>query len=115
MLSCRGNSPQRTTTSCGGSSSKEYAMRTMRTIASILLILTPVLSLAEGQFHLQEAKINDIHAAIKGGAITCEGLVQAYINRAKAYNGICTELVTKDGADIAPVLGAVRAGSPLKF
>ncbi len=79
----------------------------------ILLGLVPSAALGQGQFHLQEATINDLHNAIKDGQITCQGLVQAYINRAKAYNGACTALVTKDGASIPPAKGAVRTGSPV--
>ena len=30
--------------------------------------------------------------------LTCRALVQAYINRAKAYNGTCNQLVTEDMA-----------------
>src|SRR4029077_15651574 len=37
------------------------------------------------------------------------------IARARAYNGVCVQLVTKDGAPIAPVTGPVRAGTPLSF
>ena len=59
--------------------------------------------------------IDDIHNAIKDGQITCKGVVQTYIDCAKAYNGIGTQLVTKDGAAIPPAKGAVRAGSPLAF
>ena len=40
---------------------------------------------------------------------------QAYIDRAKAYNGTCTALVTKDGAPIPAATGSVRAGVPLTF
>ena len=54
------------------------------------------------RFHLQEATIDDIHRAIREGQISCRGLVQLYINRAKAYNGVADELVTRDGAPIAP-------------
>src|SRR5258708_16259116 len=43
------------------------------------------------------------------------GLVQLYINRAKAYNGVADQLVTKDGAPIPPAPGVIRLGSPLKF
>ena len=46
---------------------------------------------------------------------TCTGIVQAYIDRAKAYNGTCTALVTKDGKPIAPAKGAIRAGAPMSF
>ena len=67
------------------------------------------------RFHLQEATIDDVHQAIREGQITCRGLVQLYINRAKAYNGVADELVTRDGAPIPPAPGVVRLGSPLKF
>ena len=67
------------------------------------------------RFHLQEATIDDVHQAIRQGQITCRGLVQLYINRAKAYNGVADELVTKDGASIPPAPGVVRLGAPLKF
>ena len=45
-----------------------------------------------------EATIPDVHRAIREGQITCRGLVQAYLNRAKAYNGTCNRLVTEDMA-----------------
>jgi Asp-tRNA(Asn)/Glu-tRNA(Gln) amidotransferase A subunit family amidase len=67
------------------------------------------------KFDLVEASINDIHQAIQQGKITCQGLVQAYIDRAKAYNGVCTQLVTEDGKNIPREFGYVRAGSPIKF
>jgi hypothetical protein len=67
------------------------------------------------RFHLQEATIDDVHRAIRNGQVTCRGLVQLYINRAKAYNGVADELVTKDGAPVPPAPGVVRVGSPLKF
>jgi Asp-tRNA(Asn)/Glu-tRNA(Gln) amidotransferase A subunit family amidase len=67
------------------------------------------------RFHLQEATIDDIHRAIHSGQITCRGLMQLYINRAKAYNGVSDMLVTKDGAAIPQAPGVVRAGSALKF
>jgi len=67
------------------------------------------------RFRLQEATIDDIHRAIRSGQITCRGLVQLYLNRAKAYNGVSDMLVTKDGAAIPPAPGVVRAGSALKF
>ena len=41
--------------------------------------------------------------------------MQAYIDRARAYNGVCTALLTPDGADVAPATGYVRAGAPLVF
>jgi amidase len=81
----------------------------------LFLAVAPGLAFAQSPFHLQEATIGDIQNAIKSGQMSCQGVVQAYINRAKAYNGVCTELVTKDGAPIAPIKGVVRAGSPITF
>ena len=66
-------------------------------------------------FQLEEATIADVHRAIQAGEITCRGLVEAYINRAKAYNGVSDRLVTRDGAPIPAAPGTVRAGSPLTF
>ena len=42
-------------------------------------------------FQLQEATISGIHTAITSGQTTCRAIVEAYINRAKVYNGICDE------------------------
>ena len=70
---------------------------------------------APWRFHLIEATISDVHRAIRERQITCRGLIQAYVNRAKAYNGVAHQLVTLDGAPIPPAPGVVRAGSPLKF
>ena len=86
-----------------------------------LILLAAILAAAEAapsqqsRFHLQEATIDDLHRAIQNGQITCRGLVQLYVNRAKAYNGVPDVLVTKDGAPIPPAPGVVRAGAPLKF
>jgi len=66
-------------------------------------------------FQVEEASIEDIQTAIQNGQTTCQQVVQAYISRARAYNGICTALVTADGRSVQSRLGAVRAGSPLKF
>ncbi|HEY6766357.1 MAG TPA: amidase family protein [Candidatus Sulfotelmatobacter sp.] len=88
---------------------------------SALLLLGLMLVTAEAAapqqvgFHLEEATIDDVHRAIRQGQITCKGLIQLYINRAKAYNGVSNVLVTKDGELIPPATGVLRAGSPLKF
>jgi Asp-tRNA(Asn)/Glu-tRNA(Gln) amidotransferase A subunit family amidase len=50
------------------------------------------------QFHLLEATIADVHRGIQDGQLTCRALVQAYVNRARAYNGTCNQLVTEDMA-----------------
>jgi amidase len=66
-------------------------------------------------FRLEEATIAELHAAIKAGEITCVEVVQHYIDRARAFNGVASLLVTEDGKPVAPATGAVRAGAPLSF
>jgi len=90
------------------------AKRAFFLIATILVIAQASNS-QQPRFHLQEATIDDMHRAIRSGQITCHGLVQLYINRAKAYNGVSDMLVTKDGEAVPQAPGVVRAGSPLKF
>src|SRR5918994_361720 len=50
------------------------------------------------KFRLEEARIEDIHGAIKSRQITCEQLVQAYINRIRAYDGMCVAPVNPSDA-----------------
>src|SRR3954468_23871294 len=69
----------------------------------------------ERPFRVDEATIDDLHRAIRSGATTCVDVVQQYIDRARAYNGVCTALVTEDGAPVPPAPGAVRATQPLSF
>ena len=66
-------------------------------------------------FRIEEATIGDIQRAIRQGETTCVQVVEAYVERARAYNGICTRLVTADGGPVAPGPGAVRAGVPVEF
>ena len=66
-------------------------------------------------FVLEEATIDELHAAIRAGQITCVEIVQHYIERARAYNGVCSLLVTEDGAPVPEATGTVRAGAPLRF
>jgi Asp-tRNA(Asn)/Glu-tRNA(Gln) amidotransferase A subunit family amidase len=66
-------------------------------------------------FRLEEATIGELHAAIRSGEITCVQIVQHYIDRARAYNGVASALVTEDGAPVPRATGAVRAGAPLRF
>jgi Asp-tRNA(Asn)/Glu-tRNA(Gln) amidotransferase A subunit family amidase len=73
------------------------------------------LAAGAGSFQVEEATIDELHAAIRDGRTTCRGVVQAYLDRARAYNGVCTALVTEDGASIPAVKGQIRAGAPLKF
>ena len=78
-------------------------------------VAAPTATPSPAAFAIEEATIAGIHAAITSGQTTCVGVVQAYVDRARAYNGICTALLTADGADVAPVSGYVRAGAALKF
>ena len=67
----------------------------------------PVVAQLRTAFAVEEATIGSIHAAITSGQTTCRGVVQAYIDRAKAYNGVCTALLTPGGADVAPATSAM--------
>ena len=86
-----------------------------------MLLLLPAVAVAQPEtgasepFRIEEATIEGIHRAIQGGRISCQGVVQAYVDRARAYNGACTQLVTLDGAPVAPASGPVRAGAPVRF
>ena len=66
-------------------------------------------------FRLEEATIDDLHAAIKARRTTLVDVVKHYIARARAYNGVASMLVTEDGAPVAEARGTVRAGAPLRF
>ena len=66
-------------------------------------------------FALEEATIDQLHEAIRAGRTTCIAVVQHYIDRARAYNGVCSRLVTEDGAPVPEATGAVRATAPLRF
>ena len=66
-------------------------------------------------FRLDEATIDDLHAAIKSGRTTCVAVVQHYIDRVRAYNGVASLLVTEDGLPISETKGAVRGLAPLRF
>ena len=70
---------------------------------------------AKGAFQVAEATIHDIHNAIQTNQITCRQLTQLFVNRAKAYNGVCTQLVTEQGTALSPATGVVRAGAAIKF
>ncbi len=70
---------------------------------------------AQAPFRVEESTIASVHAAIRSGRTTCRQVVQQYIDRAKAYNGVCTSLVTPDGAPVTAAKGYVRAGTPLVY
>ncbi len=66
-------------------------------------------------FRLEEATIDELHRAIRAGRTTVVSIVEHYIARARAYNGVASALVTRDGAPVAAAAGAVRAMAPLRF
>src|SRR6185503_17074404 len=66
-------------------------------------------------FRLEEATIDDLHAAIREGRATCVSVVEHYLARVRAHNGVASVLVTPDGADVPAATGAVRGGAPLRF
>ena len=71
--------------------------------------------MSEGKFPLEEATIADLHAAIQSGETTCVAIVQGYLDRVRAYNGVPSLLVTADGAPVPPAAGTLRGGQPLQF
>ncbi len=66
-------------------------------------------------FRLEEATIEELHAAIRAGRTTCVAVVQRYIDRVRAYNGVASLLVTADGAPVPPADGVVRGTAPIRF
>src|SRR5437762_2625500 len=66
-------------------------------------------------FRLEEATIEELHAAIRAGQTNCVAIVQHYLARGRAFNGVASLLVTEDGAPVPEATGAVRAGEPLRF
>ena len=77
--------------------------------------MTVQLGAPEKPFCLEEATIEELHAAITSGQTTCVAIVQRYIERARTYNGVASMLVTIDGTPIPEAPGAVRAQAPLRF
>jgi amidase len=66
-------------------------------------------------FRLEEATIDDLHRAIRAGETRCVAVVEHYLARARAYNGVASVLVTKDGVSVPAATGMVRAKAPLSF
>ena len=69
----------------------------------------------EAPCRLEEVTIDELHKAIQSGQTTCVAVVQHYIDRVRAYNGVASVLVTEDGAPVPQADGAVRAMAPLRF
>ena len=67
------------------------------------------------KFQLEEATIDQLHAALTAGDTTLVAVVQHYLKRVQAFNGVSSILVTAEGADIPKAAGTMRGGAPLKF
>jgi hypothetical protein len=70
---------------------------------------------ADEPFRLEEATIDDLHHAIRDGRTTCVAVVQHYIDRVRAYNGVSSMLVTQDGEPVPGVPGVIRGKTPIRF
>ena len=67
-------------------------------------------------FRLEEATIEQSAPGDPRGPDKLRrGCPRHYIERARAYNGVASVLVTEDGAAIPEAMGAVRALAPLRF
>ncbi len=98
--------------------SRRLRLRAGPTLAAAAALLLPALALGQEiskEFQVEESTIDGMQKAIQTGQITCQGVVQAYLDRVKAYNGMCTALVTADGKPIAPVKGRTLAGKPVVY
>jgi Asp-tRNA(Asn)/Glu-tRNA(Gln) amidotransferase A subunit family amidase len=65
----------------------------------------------EQPFRVEEASIAGIQAAIIAGRTTCVDIVQQYLARVRAFNGVATMLVTEDGEEITT--GPLTRSAPL--
>jgi amidase len=69
----------------------------------------------KNKFEVVEAAIDDLHVAIRNGRATVVEVVQKYIDRVRAYNGVSSILVTENGTEVPEVDGVIRGGLQLKF
>jgi amidase len=77
--------------------------------------MDPTFNTKSGTFRVEEATIEELHEAINAGKTTCVEVVQRYIARVRAFNGVCSKLVTEDGATVPEAIGAVRGTAPIVF
>ena len=77
--------------------------------------MTEQLGVQSRTFRLMETTIDELHAAIKSEQTTCVEIVQHYLDRVIAYNGVASMLVTEDGAPVPEAPGVVRGRGALRF
>ncbi|MDH3508585.1 MAG: amidase family protein [Gammaproteobacteria bacterium] len=94
---------------------RDFVTSATLAIAALSVLGSSGLQAQESEFRLEEATIADVHRAIQAGELTCLGLVESYLDRARVYNGVTNQLVTRDGEPVEAVPGTVRAGAPLQF
>ncbi len=94
---------------------RTMTMLGIASFSAIGLAQLPSLRAQTAPFTVEETTIDAMQNAIRQGLTSCEGVVKQYLNRAKAYNGVPSALLTVDGAAIPPALGTVRAGAALEF
>ncbi len=92
----RGSDPSRSRRKTSTSAAFRCRWPTSAVLCRLILASIPVFSAvtSSGQapirdtsrFHLNEATINEMHAAMRSGQLTCRALVDAYIRRIEAYN-----------------------------
>jgi amidase len=66
-------------------------------------------------FRLEEATIEKLHEAITSGSTTFVEVVERYIARVRAYNGVCSKLVTEDDVEVPEAVGTVRGHTAIIF
>ena len=67
------------------------------------------------KFEVVEASISDLHNAIINGQTKVADVVQKYIDRTRAYNGVSSMLVTEDGGEVPMADGIKRGGLRIEF
>lgn len=67
-------------------------------------------------FAVEETTIDRIHEGIRSGQTPCKQVFEGFVARARAYNGVCTKLVTADGKKIDRATGTgMRLGVVCEF
>src|SRR5690606_37807331 len=69
-----------------------HALRNARALVAGLCLLVSAAKVAAQSsdgFRVEEATIADIQGALLDGRVTTVGLVEAYLQRIRAYNGTC--------------------------
>ncbi len=77
--------------------------------------MTAAFDTEANEFCLEEATIEDLHQAIKLGKTTCVDVVKRYVARVRAFNGVCSMLVTEEGGPVKSAAGAIRATMRVTF